>query len=134
MSLCGKLRGAMHSKTKTNQVDFFLIWLYATRLYKPLFFQIRVVNEQGRIHGQYQSRTGGQGRKCVFSHIPTRSPRTDRWTDKASYRVACSRLKTQLSLTSFFIFMNDYNVDYICCDIKWLLKHVAVTTNNIFTW
>ena len=27
--------------------------------------------EQGRIHGQYQSRTGGQGRKCVFSHFST---------------------------------------------------------------
>ena len=30
--------------------------------------------KQGRIHGQYQSRTGGQGRKCAFSHFPTRSP------------------------------------------------------------
>ena len=56
--------------------------------------------EQGRIHGQYQLRTGGQGRKsrkCVFSHFPTRSSRTDGRTDgrtdKASYRVACPQLK-----------------------------------------
>ena len=53
--------------------------------------QIR--KEQGRIHGQYQLRTGGQGRKCAFSHFSTRSPltnaptdertdgTTDRWTD-----------------------------------------------------
>ena len=33
--------------------------------------------EQGRIHGQYQSRTGGQGWKCAFSHFPTQSPQTD---------------------------------------------------------
>ena len=38
--------------------------------------------EQGRIHGQYQSRTGGQRRKCVFSHFPTRSTRTDQPTDQ----------------------------------------------------
>ena len=29
--------------------------------------------KQGRIHGQYQLRMGGQGRKCAFSHFPTRS-------------------------------------------------------------
>ena len=40
----------------------------------------------------------------------------------------------KLALTSFFILMNDYNVDYLSCDIEWLLKHVAVTTNDIFTW
>ena len=39
------------------------------------------LKKQGRIHGQYQSRTGGQGRKCVFSHFSTRSPWTDRPTD-----------------------------------------------------
>ena len=40
--------------------------------------------KQGRIHGQYQSRTGGQGRKCAFLHFRTRSlptdGRTDGWT------------------------------------------------------
>ena len=36
--------------------------------------------EQGRIHG-HQLRTGGQGRKCVFSHFSTRWLRTDRRTD-----------------------------------------------------
>ena len=40
----------------------------------------------------------------------------------------------KLALTSFFILMNDYNVDHLSSDMKWLLKHVAVTTNNIFTW
>ena len=55
--------------------------------------------KQGRIHGQYQSRTGGQGRKCVFSPFSTRVHRrtngpTDRRTDKASYRVTCPQLKT----------------------------------------
>ena len=55
--------------------------------------------KQGRIHGQYQSRTGGQERKCMFSHFRTRSPlRTDGRTDKASYRVASPRLKRGLSL------------------------------------
>ena len=52
--------------------------------------------KQGRIHG-HQLRTGGQGRKCVFSHFSTRSPPTnqptDQRTDKASYRVACPQLK-----------------------------------------
>ena len=57
--------------------------------------------KQGRIHGQ-QLRTGGQERKCVFSHFLTRAHRrtdrptdgwTDRRTDKASYRVACPQLK-----------------------------------------
>ena len=28
--------------------------------------------EQGRIHGQYQLRTGGRGRKCAFPHFSTR--------------------------------------------------------------
>ena len=42
--------------------------------------------EQGRIHGQYQLRTGGQGRKCAFSHFSTRvhgptNGRTDGRTD-----------------------------------------------------
>ena len=40
--------------------------------------------KQARIHGQYQSRTGGQGRKCAFSHFQTRSPRTDGQTDGQS--------------------------------------------------
>ena len=49
---------------------------------KP-FTELRDCNwkKQGRIHGQYQSRTGGQGRKCVFSHFSTRAWRTNRRTD-----------------------------------------------------
>ena len=46
-------------------------------IYEPLIKAIK----QGRLHGQYQSRTGGQGRKGAFSHFPTRSPRTDGPTD-----------------------------------------------------
>ena len=38
--------------------------------------------KQGWIHGQYQSRTGGQGRKCAFSHFPTRLPRTNQPTNQ----------------------------------------------------
>ena len=52
--------------------------------------------KQGRIHG-HQLRTGGQGRKCAFSHFSTRSLRTNgtthQRTDKASHRVACPQLK-----------------------------------------
>ena len=36
-------------------------------------FCFLIFGQQGRIHGQYQSRTGGQGRKCVFSHFSTRA-------------------------------------------------------------
>ena len=36
--------------------------------------------QQGRKHG-HQLRTGGQGRKCAFSHFSTRSLRTNGWTD-----------------------------------------------------
>ena len=76
------------------------------------FFATR--SQQGRIHGQYQLRTGGQGRKCVFSHFSTRPPwptdrrtdqRSDQRTDKASYRVACPQLKNIQSsdkLVDFF--------------------------------
>ena len=39
------------------------------------------VKKQGRIHGQYQSRTVGQGWKCVFSHFSTQSPRADQPTN-----------------------------------------------------
>ena len=54
--------------------------------------------QQGRIHGQYQSRMGGQGRKRWFFHFSTcahqrTDRRTDGRTDKASYRVARPRLK-----------------------------------------
>ena len=54
--------------------------------------------KQGRIHGQYQLRMGGQGRKCTFSHFSTRvhgptDRPTDGRTEKASYRVACPQLK-----------------------------------------
>ena len=72
--------------------------------------------KQGRIHGQYQSRTGGQGRKCVFSHFPTRSPQTNRptdqptngRTDKASYRVACPRLKTVQDMLTVTCIMGEF--------------------------
>ena len=36
------------------------------------FLNFPIKNEQGRIHGQYQLRTGGQGRICAFSHFSTR--------------------------------------------------------------
>ena len=64
--------------------------------------------QQGWIHGQYQSRTGGQGRKCTFFPLfdlcsrtdgPTNQPtdgRTDGPTDQPTYRVACTRLKRQI--------------------------------------
>ena len=40
------------------------------------------MRKQGRIHGQYQSRTGGQGRECVFSYFLTRAhQRTNGPTD-----------------------------------------------------
>ena len=42
--------------------------------------------KQGRIHGQHQSRTGGQGRKCVFSHFSTRAWWTDQPTDRPTDR------------------------------------------------
>ena len=56
---------------------------------------VALLIKQGRIHGQYQLRTGGQGRECAFSHFLTRGHGpTDGRTDKASYRVACPQLKT----------------------------------------
>ena len=74
------------------------------------------VMEQGRIHGQYQSRTGGQGRKCVVSHFSTRSPRTNQptngRTDKASYRVASPRLKTKLTHEAVDLYPQVGLVDY----------------------
>ena len=57
------------------------------------FYSFRVacpqLKKQGRIHGQYQLRTGGQGRKCAFSHFLTRvhgptDQRTDGRTDGQS--------------------------------------------------
>ena len=46
-----------------------------------LFYQ--VLRKQGRIRGQYQSRKGGQGQKCMFSHSPTRADgRTDGRTNR----------------------------------------------------
>ena len=60
----------------------------------PTPFPTQTHTQQGRIHG-HQLRTGGQGRKCAFSHFSTRSPlRTNRRADKASYRVASPRLKS----------------------------------------
>ena len=54
--------------------------------------QLQPAKKRGRIHGQYQSRTSGQGRKCTFFHFSTRAHgpsdgRTDGQTgqkDKAS--------------------------------------------------
>ena len=41
-----------------------------------------IIIEQGRIHGQYQLRTGGQGRKCALSNVSTHvHGREDRRTD-----------------------------------------------------
>ena len=41
-----------------------------------------ISDQQGRTHGQYQLWTGGQGRKCAFSHFSTRAHgRTDGRTD-----------------------------------------------------
>ena len=60
-------------------------------------------------HGQYQSRTGGQGRKHWFSTcrlVLTNGPtnrRTDGWTDKASNRVARPRLKKRLVKSRRFL-------------------------------
>ena len=36
-----------------------------------IYLSYQKLGKQGRIHGQYQLRTGGQGRKCVFSHFST---------------------------------------------------------------
>ena len=36
-------------------------------IYEPLIKAIK----QGRLHGQYQLQTSGQGRKCAFSHLST---------------------------------------------------------------
>ena len=38
--------------------------------------------KQCRIHGQYQSRTGGQGRKCAFSHFLNSITSTDQPSDR----------------------------------------------------
>ena len=48
--------------------------------------------KQGRIHG-HQLRTGGQGRKFAFSQLD-HYRRTNRRTDKSSYRDAWTHLKT----------------------------------------
>ena len=53
----------------------------------------RILIEQGRIHG-HQLRTGGQGRKFAFSQLD-HYRRTNRRTEKTSYRVACPQLKTK---------------------------------------
>ena len=41
----------------------------------------QMLGKRGRIHG-HQLRTGGQGRKCAFSHFSNRSLRTDGPTDR----------------------------------------------------
>ena len=77
-----------------------LNWVIEIKWIWPYVFIKRTKEEQGRIHGQHQLRTGGQGRKCAFSHFSTRvhgptDRRTDGQTDKGSYRVACPQLKTK---------------------------------------
>ena len=54
--------------------------------------------KQGRIHGQYHLRTGGQGRKCAFSHFPTRSLPTDQWTDGPTDQRTDGRTKPLIEL------------------------------------
>ena len=51
--------------------------------------------EQGRIHGQYQLRTGGQGRKCPFSHFLTRAHGP---TDGPTYGPTDGRTKPLIEL------------------------------------
>ena len=69
--------------TKCSFFICFCIEFHITVMnYLRMFFCISFIHQQGRIHGQYQSRMGGQGRKCVFSHFLTRSPRTDGPTDQ----------------------------------------------------
>ena len=90
-------------KKSANLVICLLLQLFINRPKKVLaYLRIHRYDQQGRIHGQYQLRTGGQGRKCAFSHFSTRvhgptnrptNRRTDGRTDKASYRVACPQLK-----------------------------------------
>ena len=53
--------------------------------------------EQGRIHS-HQLRTGGQGGKARFPSfgLVLTDQRTDKRTEKASYRVTCPQLKTTI--------------------------------------
>ena len=44
-----------------------------------LFEEMGQAEQQGRIHGQYQLLTGGQGRRCAFSHFSTRAYRPTDW-------------------------------------------------------
>ena len=89
-----------------NNILFLIsmvVLLYFIPTLDPFHSRERLMRKQGRIHG-HQLRTGGQERKCAFSHFSTRAHqrtnrRTDGRTDKASYRVACPQLKTWLSVT-----------------------------------
>ena len=92
-----------------KNIPFFFVFHVLTERMLPLFRSFKHVlschdtmaklrvRKQGRIHGQHELRSGGQGRKCAFSHSLTRGHRlTDRRMDKGSYRVACPQLKTML--------------------------------------
>ena len=86
-----------------------------------LFFSVvciyRNTIEQGRIHGQYQLRTGGQGRKCAFSHFSTRvHGRTDGRTHIGSYRVAGPQLKRLMEVPQYngFVIMSMQATSNIC--------------------
>ena len=56
--------------------------------------------KQGRIHGQNQSRTGGQGRECAFSHfaIVFNSSVTDQPTDQRTDRRTDGRTKPLIEM------------------------------------
>ena len=86
---------------KINKQKSLIVFSLKTKVNQQ---NMNISYKQGRIHGQYQSRTGGQGRKRWFFHFSTRAHRrTDRRTDrptngrtdKASYRVACPQLKKE---------------------------------------
>ena len=69
---------ALHSQDSRPYPSFqFLIPTYEAEYEK-----------QGRIHG-HQLRTGGQGRKCAFSHFRTRSLPTDQRMDGQSLLWSC---------------------------------------------
>ena len=55
---------------------------YVASVFSKIHLTLYKCVEQGRIHGQYQSRTGGQGRKCAVSYFLTRVRRTNRRNDR----------------------------------------------------
>ena len=100
----GVAKTHVHSQTNSNthtQTDTsrHTINDRHTHIKTQIHIRKKDVEKHGRIHG-HRLRTGGQGRKCAFSQFWTRAHgptdrRTDRRTDKGSYRVACPQLKIQ---------------------------------------